>query len=156
MIVFVPVDSTALAVLRGTVTDRVGFTATPALRAGLELASDDEEEADFAAFTYAGVAALLDGTGARYVIAADVPEPGVTPLPDDPFGRVALAGPAWRQILAIYTDEVSALSAVARAREAVAGLSLADSWSHDTVERLRADHDLLWHLPDELVPREQV
>ena len=56
----------------------------------------------------------------------------------------------WAQVRALFVDEPAAVPAVARARAALGGSSLADALSVPEVTALVDDFDLLWFAPEEL------
>jgi len=151
MMVFVPFTPTSAVALRGGETrsaDRA-FTATPSLRRTLGRASDDEE-ADFAALSIAGAAALGEMTGVRrLVLAAEVADNQVVDRRTE-LGEVEVRELRWGQVQALFSDEESAGPAVARAAAAAAGVPLAAALELPAVTELSEGYDLLWYAPEEL------
>jgi len=129
-------------VLRG---EQVGYAPTPGLYEAFGLTSDQDEDADYVALTVASVAAAARG---RRLVAVGELE-GVATEPAD-FGAVTVQDVPWSAITAFFADDPAAEAAVAAARNAVAGADLADAWDAEPVQRLVAEHDLLWHAPEEV------
>jgi len=151
MMVFVPVPVAAAAVLRAgdPVPVSRGFAVTPSLRTALGPGTDDDE-ADFAALSAAGVAALAGLVGPRrLVLAADVGDDQVSDA-GNALGEVAVRRLAWAQVQALFADEEVAAPAVAAAASAAAGVGLAEAFDLAAVVELTDGHDLLWYAPEEL------
>lgn len=127
---------------------RRGYAATRELFAALEYGPDRDEDAEFAALTFAGVAALAI-PGPRLVAVAQADGVGRS-AEDADFGAVWVTAPAWECVTALFVDEPDAAAAVHAAREAAAGQPLDAAWEEDAVQELVARHDLLWHAPAEL------
>ena len=107
------------------------------------------EEAEFAGLSLAGVLALGMGADAlRLVLAVDV-EPGQVEDEHGQHGELSVTGVRWPQVQALFSDEPAAAPAVARARAAAAGLSLADALLLPEVDAL-LEFDLLWFAVEEL------
>jgi hypothetical protein len=151
MMVFVPVAmATALTLRAGApLPPARGFAVTPSLRRALGPATDDEE-ADFAVLSAAGVAALDGLVGSRrLVLAAEVPDGQVRDRGSE-LGEVDVRDVAWRQVQALFADEGSAGPAVAAAASAASGLALAAAFDLPAVIELSDTVDLLWYAPEEL------
>jgi hypothetical protein len=127
---------------------RAGCGATPALRAAL---GEDTslEEAEFAGLSLAGVMALGVGADAlRLVLAVDTEAAQVEDAHSE-YGELSVTGLRWSQVQALFGDEPAAAPAVARARAAMGGLSLADALAVPEVDAL-GEFDLLWFAVEEL------
>lgn len=160
--VFVPVSLASARALRSGQQPGAlrGFAVTPALVQALG-ADLSEEEADFAALSTAGLAALtgpdrLDGRdrGRRLVLAAEVGADQVTDLGGEQ-GEVWVAGLGWGQVSALFADEDVAgdtvrAAAVEAAAAAAAGVEPAEALSGPAVATLSDTYDLLWYAPEEL------
>lgn len=154
--VFVPVSlSLARALRSGQQPGALpGFAVTPALVQALG-ADPGEEEADFAALSTAGLAALTGlGTGRRLVLAAEVAADQVTDRGGE-RGEVRVAGLGWGQVSALFADEDVAgdavgAAAVEVAAAAAAGFEPAEALSGPAVATLSDTYDLLWYAPEEL------
>lgn len=154
--VFVPASLASARALRsGQPTGPLrGFAVTPSLVRALGPDLSDEE-ADFAALSTAGLAALdgLDG-GRRLVLAAEVAPDRVVDGGGG-AGEVRLDQLTWRQVSALFADEDTAADAV---RAAAAEISPAEgaaapsaaAWSGPAVTALVDTYDLLWYAPEEL------
>lgn len=132
-----------------------GFTVTPSLVQALGPDLSDEE-ADFAALSTAGLAALegldaLDGVdgGRRLVLAAEVDPSQVTDR-GNALGEVGVAGLEWSQVAALFADEDAAADAVRAAAVEAAGSAPAEVPSGPAVAALSDSYDLLWYAPEEL------
>ena len=149
--VFVPVAMAAALALRAgePVPPARGFAATPSLRRALGPGTDDEE-ADFAVLSAAGVA-VLDGLvgSRRLVLAAEVPEGHVSDRGGD-LGEVEVRDLGWRQVQALFADEESAAAAVRAAASAAAGVAVEAAFDLPAVVELTDTFDLLWYAPEEL------
>jgi len=151
VLVFVPLDREAAYALRaGTdLGPRPGCAPTAALAAsvGPEAVA---EEIEFAALSHAGVLALTSAADPiRLVLAADVAAGQVDGTGDD-LGQVTITRLRWPQVQSLFADEPEAAVAVARARAAADGLTLAETLDRDEVNALLDAYDLLWFAPDEL------
>ena len=155
--VFVPLTAPAALGLRaGDPTAPLpGFAVTPALRRALG-ADSTEDEADFAALSTAGVAALAgllgeDGSVAtrRLVLAAEATAEQVVDLGTD-LGEVRLGGLRWSQVQAVFADEDEAADQVAAAAREARGVALPDLLGLPATVALGETHDLLWYDPSEL------
>jgi hypothetical protein len=113
--------------------------------------SGDLEELEYAAFTEAAEASLrsLDPSGSaprRVVVAADVPDTAVRPLPDGRFrSAVEVGAPVpLRAVASVHVDEPEAADVV---RAALAALPAADAGDDDA--RFALDEaeatELLWY-----------
>jgi hypothetical protein len=149
--VFVPVTlESALALRAGkAVPTARGFAVTPGLRRALGPATEDEE-ADFAVLSAAGVAAL-DGLAdaRRLLLAAEVADRQVRG-PGTELGEVEVRDLAWQQVQALFADEESAAAAVGAAASAAAGVALDAAFDLPAVVALSDTFDLLWYAPEEL------
>ena len=127
---------------------RPGCAATPALQAALG-GDTSLDEAEFAALSLAGVLALGIGADAlRLVLAVEV-EPAQVEDAQSDHGEVIVTGLHWPQVQALFGDEPAAAPAVARARAATGGQSLAAALEAPEVDALDA-FDLLWYATEEL------
>ena len=127
------------------------YAVTPALRGAHDLTPDQDEDAGFTALGYAGLAALLRGTGPRLVLAADVDAAQVLLTDaDSPFGLVEVGDLRWDQVLALFADEPAAADDLARAHALAAGRELVDVADDEQVLALVDAWDLLWFAPQEL------
>ena len=158
---FIPVrEEEALALRNGKdIASRVACAATESLVAAIETDPSEpgsvEEEAEFAALSYAGVLGLFQGSGpVRLVLAADVQSSQVKSDDHNPYGVLDVSKLRWSQVRALFTDEADAGPAVLKAREAIA--EAGGAWTLDealalpAVEELMHDYDLLWYAPAEL------
>lgn len=149
--VFVPAPPAAAVSMRdgqGLAAVR-GFAATPSLRATLGTDAG-EEEADYAALSAAGVAALegLDSSW-RLVLAVDA-DPDQVVDGCTGLGEVRVAGLRWQQVQALFADEREAAASVRTAAAAAAGVPLDGLLGLPAVAELGDRHDLLWYAVDEL------
>jgi hypothetical protein len=171
MTVFVPLTRAAAIALRqvGQTTDHLcAYTATAQMLAAHEYTPAADEEANYAAQTYARVAGLaqqsLDGRQAEngwpLVVAANVTADTALPVRRDAdYGAVEIIGLAWDDVSAVFAEDPSAAAVVRAALEALgqavnasdapAVSSLDDSLSLPAVQHLLADHEQLWHHPGE-------
>lgn len=126
-----------------------GFAVTPSLVQALGPDLSDEE-ADFAALSTAGLAALegLDG-GRRLVLAAEVAANQVTDRSNE-LGEVGVAGLDWSQVAALFADEDAAADAVRAAAAEATGSAPVEVLSRPAVVTLSNTYDLLWYAPEEL------
>ncbi len=149
--VYLPLGLDAARTLRSGGQPVAGraFAATPSLCAALELTADDEE-ADFAALSAAGVAALADpAVRRRLVLAAEVDPTRVQDHGDD-VGTVDVAGLGWAQVRSLFADEEAAADAVAAGAAAICGVALTEAFDVWAVVALSDGFDLLWFDPSEL------
>lgn len=154
--VFVPAPLARAGALRsGQRAGQVrGFAVTPSLVRVLGPDLSDEE-ADFAALSTAGLAALdgLDG-GRRLVLAADVAPDRVVDGGGE-AGEVRVDELAWHQVSALFADEDAAADAVRAAAVEIATAAgatgtPAPARSGPAVAALVDTYDLLWYAPEEL------
>jgi len=146
--VFVPIAVADAQALRsaGAASDLVGYADGPGLRVWLGDARLDDEEADYIALTYAGVASLLiQGASARLVLAVDLDLTGA-----DELGSVLVHELRWTDVRSLFADEAAAADAVVAARQAVGGLDLGAALAVPAVADLQDAYDLLWYAPEEL------
>jgi hypothetical protein len=151
MMVFVPVaTATALDLRAGQPLGSArGFAVTPGLRRALGPATDDEE-ADFAALSAAGVGALDGLAGSRrLVLAAEVGDRQVADQQTE-LGEVEVHDLGWPQVQALFADEESAATAVTAAATAATGATLQAAFGLPAVVVLTDRYDLLWYAPEEL------
>jgi len=151
MMVFVPTTPAAARALRaGEQPGRLpGFAVTPSL---VRVLGPDHsgEEADFAALSAAGLAALQGPcAGRRLVLAVDVATDRVDDGRGEP-GEVRVDGLVWRQVSALFADEDAAADAVRAAVAEVTAAPPDDALSGRAVAALSDTYDLLWYAPDEL------
>lgn len=124
-----------------------GFTADALLCATFDLESGSEE-AEFAAFQVASVAALV-GPGPRLVLVAR-PRTAVPAGDDDAQnGAVDLGELALREVEAYFVDDQD-LGAVADLSRQLTGRGIDESWELPAVQALLAEHPLAWHDASEL------
>jgi hypothetical protein len=151
VMVYVPLPAERARALRaGERLDALpAHAVTPALCRAVEVGTDDEE-ADFAALSAAGVAALagLEG-GRRLVLAADVAA-GQVEDTGGPSGEVVVSDLTWGRVRSLFADEEAAAPAVLAAARVVQGRPLADAYDEPTVVALTDTWDLLWFAPEEL------
>jgi hypothetical protein len=163
MLLFVPVTRAEAADLRAgrSAGVRPGHGATSALRVAHGLGAESDEDADLAALTYAGVAALVEtAEPLRLVLALEVPRAGVIEggvtgdglarNRERALGRVMLREVRWGDVQALFLDDVGNASSVAEVRAQAAGRSLAAALDQESVRALAEDTDLLWYDPSEL------
>lgn len=152
--VFLPLTREAAQSLRRdgrTTGELVAHAATPALLTAHDLDESTREDAEYAALVYAGVSSLTgSGDALRLVLAADLPVGQLTADPDDPYGRVQVHDVRWADVRALFSDDQPAAVAVAAARAAAAGRSVAEALTLAAVDAVTDDHDLLWFAPEEL------
>lgn len=148
---FVPVSREQAVALRGgdDLGDLAAYTPGPALQAAHGLGPSDLEEAGFVALGYAGLAALLDRSGLRTVLAVDLGG-GQMEASGSEFGQVRVHGLTWAQVSAVFADEPGAAPDLEAARELVAGRPLVDVVDDEDVVGLVDRWDLLWYAPTEL------
>ncbi len=124
-----------------------GFTADAQLCATFDLESGSEE-AEFAAFQVASVAALLSGDS-RLVLAARPRTTRPSGCSDGANGAVELGELGLRDIDAYFSDD-DCRDAVGEISRLVAGMGLDEAWELPSVQALLADHPLSWHDVSEL------
>jgi len=149
--VFIPMVWDEAAELRsGIAADHYrGCAVTQSLLASMG-ADTSDEEAEYAALSYAGVLALVLKPGSpRLVVAAEV-RPGQLADLCEPQGEVELRRLTWPQVRALFADEPDAIAAARLASEAVKGQSLAGALAAPEVGLLLDEYDLLWFAPVEL------
>jgi hypothetical protein len=130
------------------------FAVTPGLR---EWYTDDDTEAlEYAAMTEAARGSLRlldadpDAARRRVVIAAEVPDGGVTVHDDLDLGVVRVAAPvALADVAAVHVDDVDAEATVAAAAEAVISADLGDPGSQDAVDDAEG-YELSWYASQEI------
>lgn len=151
--VYVPLSREQAARLRqrGSLDGPVAaHTATAALLRAHDLAADSED-AQYTALAYAGVSALLATEDPlRLVVAAEIAESPANDDPDDPFGRVQLAGLAWTSVTSLFADDPVSAKRVDRARKLADDLDFAAVVDDEQIEALLDESDLLWFAPSEL------
>ncbi|MGL5405673.1 MAG: DUF6912 family protein [Propionibacteriaceae bacterium] len=147
MLICVPLTRAELdSLLLAPLSNFTAYAPTPSLYEGLGYTADMDEDADFAALTYASVASLLAASQRLVVVAQATANDH-----HDSFGKVTVASLAWSQVTGIFLDEPEVAPQVAAARKiAEATSSLADLWEHDAVQKLLEVADLLWYSPDEI------
>ena len=149
---FVPVArAEAVAFAAGEALDvpRAGFAATKALYEALEYTPDQDEEAEHAAMLLASVWALAEH-GERLVLVAELPDTslGAGEGVDLHNGSVTVRTLPAGAVVAWYAD--AAGTPTVQAAEAASGQVLDDAWDAPAVQRLLAEHELLWHGVEEL------
>lgn len=130
------------------------FAVTPGLR---EWYLDDDVEAlEYAAFTEAARGSLRlidaepDAARRRVVLAADVPDTGVTAVDDVDRGVVRLEAPVpLTSVAAVHVDDADAEATVAAAAEAVIAADLGDTGSQERVDDAEG-FELSWYATQEL------
>lgn len=153
-LVFLPGARAEAAELREAGSDavaRTGYAATADLQREQGLGPGETEDAEYAALTYAGGAALVaNEEPLRLVLAAEVVPERVSPGVHRGLGQVQVQGLRWGEVIAVFLDDVAAREAVAQARAAVRGLDVAEALDSDPVHALLDTADLLWYDPAEL------
>lgn len=124
----------------GVLTDLDAFAVTPGFLATYGLTPDDSEDAERTLACLAGLAALRQH-GRRIVAVATA---SATDTGGE-LGEVRVAALRLGQVSAWFADAPEAAAEVARAAEAVAGLSLSHAWDAPAHEALLQAADLLWH-----------
>lgn len=118
---------------------------TPALAEAHGYDAVDDEDADFAALTYASIACLA--TSPRRLVATA--EVRVTDAADE-LGRVVVPALRLADVTGLFVDEDAVAALVAAARDAVAQApDLETAMDAPAVEALLAEADLLWYAPEE-------
>lgn len=146
MLAFLPLTLDTLAALRaGALRDVTAHAATPALFDTLGYTPDLDEDAEFAALTYASVAALT--LAPRRLVA--VAETAVNGEDPEGFGTVTAPAVSWAQVQSLFIGEPDHAAAEETAHRAVAGRKLASAWDDPAVQRLLAESDLLWYGAEE-------
>ena len=131
----------------------VGYAVTPALREWY--VEGDAEELEYAAGAAAARASLRllaagDDEPRRVVLAAEVPDDGVQPVPGDDRAAVRLPGPVpLRQVESALVDDPSAADDVRRSMAALAAADAGDDDAAFVVESVE-DHELGWWAVQEL------
>lgn len=131
----------------------IGFAVTAGLRD--EYPDADTEELEYLAMHDAALAALrlIAAGGAapvRVVLAADVPEDGVTERSDLDRAAVRLAGPVpWSSVAAAHLDGGDAAGVVRAAAAAVDAADLGDEDAAIAVGDAE-DLELAWYAPGEI------
>lgn len=157
--IFAPLTTAQVRALRddGPIGDVRAFAATPELMAALDYNESRREDAEYAALSYASVQALLqpEPIHQRWVLAAKVDDAllsgqGVSGAPNHAYGEVVVGSLDWSAVVAIFVDDSAAAAAVAATHQAINDADLPGAWDDAHVADLIRDHDLLWHLPDEL------
>ncbi len=146
MVALAPVSADTLAALvagQGVAGPVLAYAATPLLLETFGLSAADDEEAERTALQLAGLAALID-TGRRLVVVS--PEPYAAD-PEGSLGECTV--PALSGLTAVFADGDDAAEAVAAARAAAAGMTVDAAWELPEVQRLLAEHELLWFGPEE-------
>jgi len=137
----------------GEVDVPVGYAVTPALREWY--VEGDAEELEYAAGAAAARASLRllaagDDEPRRVVLAAEVPDDGVQPVPGDDRAAVRLPGPVpLRQVESALVDDPSAADDVRRSAAALAAADAGDDDAAFVVESVE-DHELGWWAVQEL------
>jgi hypothetical protein len=158
---FVPVLADEAQALRDgrDIASRPACAPTDNLVAALEVDPTEpgaaDEEAEFAALSYAGVLGLFQGTGpVRLVLAADVQPSQLSNDDHNTYGVLTVSELRWSQVRALFTDEPEAAHAVLRARSALAeaggATDLDAALALPAVAELMHGYDLLWFAPAEL------
>lgn len=123
------------------------FSVTAELLDAFGLQPADDEPAEYAALLMAGLWALQH-YGRRLVVTAQVPGTLLAPGAETANGGLSLSELAARSVEAWFADESDVPSDLV-ARQ-ISGLGLDEAWETDAVQRLHAEHDLLWHSVVEL------
>lgn len=150
MLIFLPLDAAELNRLRSEgLRDVAAHTTTPALFDGLGLDESGAEEAEFAALTYASVAALTRGPR-RLVAVAEVAQDRLAAADfADDFGSVTVSSVGWSEVTCLFSGDPTDAPAETAAAVAAQGRALAEAWDDDLVADLVATTDLLWYAPQE-------
>ncbi len=145
----------ARARAEGQLTDgpTVAFAVTPALREWY--AEGDLEELEYAAMNAAARASLsllaadASALRRRVVLALDVADAGVRPMPDGERAELTVLQPLpWSALVAVHVDGFEAEPTVAAAAEAVHDASGGDVDAQFTVDSAD-DESLLWYAAQE-------
>jgi hypothetical protein len=130
------------------------FAVTPALREWY--VEGDAEELEYAAMTEAARASLRlldldpEAPQRRVVVAADVPESQVTPVPELDRAVVRLSAPVpVRLLAAVHVDATEAEDDVRAAAEAVVAADLGSEDAAFVVDGAEG-HELLWFATQEI------
>lgn len=153
MLVFVAIPEAGLGewARGGVLREATAFAATSAFCSAFGVDDPSDEDAERTLLYIAGLAGLLRD-GVRTVAVAQAPSARPLPGPDEPLGAAGVPDLRYAAVTALFTDDPAdpdASAALARARDALAGLGLADAWDHPAHEALLAEADLLWHGPAE-------
>ena len=130
-----------------------GHAATPSLMAAQDYDESLLEDAEYTALAFAGVAALTEAGEAdilRLVLAAELPPSLVQVSVDSDLGAVQVHDLPWKAVQALFSDESGSAAAVASARTAAVGRSVAEAFTMPAVVDVFENHDLLWFAPEEL------
>ncbi|MDX6230905.1 MAG: hypothetical protein QOI76_4295 [Frankiales bacterium] len=157
MRIYLPATLPLLAKARAelTLTDgpSVGFAVTPALREWY--VEGDLEELEYAAMTAAAreslalLAADPSARRRRVVLAVDLPDAAVRPLPDGPREQLSILAPVpWSALASVHVDGFEAEPAVAAAAEAVQAAAGGDEDAQFIVDGAE-DESLLWYAVQE-------
>ena len=141
MVALVPVSSDTLArLVAGEQLDGPvsAYGASPLLRQTFDLSPTEDEEAERTALQLASLDALL-AYGRRLVVVVDS---GYRPDPDGYLGQGVV--PAVRGVEALVADAPEAADAARLARREASGKDLDEVWELGAVQRLLAEHELLW------------
>lgn len=143
----------AAALDAGEFDTDLGYAVTPALREWY--IEGDIEELEYAAATVAARESLrLLGDGAvparRVVVAAEIDDAEVRPVPDVDRAAVRLAGPVrLADVVSAHVDDSTAQDDVRRAVDALAAADRGDEDAQFTVDGVE-DHELAWYAAPEL------
>lgn len=148
MLICVPLTSALLRTLHDQgLRDVAAHAPTGSLMAAHGYDASMDEDADFAALTYASVASLRSGSR-RLVAVAQVPH--VRDAGTE-FGEVVVAELGWSQVTGLFIDEPAVAELVAAAGpEARAAVDLATACDGPAVTALLEGADLLWYGPEEI------
>ncbi len=148
-LVSIPVsrDELADALANGLPGPRVGFAATRALLETFGLASDAEEDGEYAALLIASVVALA-AHGERLVVTAEASLVRGDVEADVMANGGVMVGDVARAAIVSWFSDVDP-QAGAAAAAVVKGLDIESAWATPEVSALLADHDLAWHAPIE-------
>jgi hypothetical protein len=131
----------------------VAYAVTPALREWY--VDGDLEELEYAAMNVAArrsldlLAADPEALRRRVVLAVDVPEAGVAPLPDGERGELSVLKPLpWSALAALHVDGIEAEPVVAAAAERVGAAAGGDEDAQFVVDAAD-DESLLWYAAQE-------
>lgn len=123
------------------------FTVTAELLETFGLQASDDEPAEYAALLLAGLWALLRH-GRRLVLTTQLASTRLDVGAESANGGRTLRNLAPSEVEAWFDDEPT--TPIAEVADQIAGLELDDAWEHPAVQRLHAEHDLLWHSVVEL------
>ncbi len=148
-LVFIPMTGELLEQFcGGTPYSGLAFATTPELYAALDYDQTMAEDAEYAALTYASVAALTIAPR-RCVAVVETSASATTDSADD-FGTVTVSGLEWDAVTALFIGDEEGLEPERQAALEIHNKPLAQAWDAPSVEHLLELSDLLWFGPQEL------